>query len=350
MALAGGLGLGGWCAVAGAAAAAPAPELAFPYYRAEQAVQGLRRRHLLPRAQRFAGQARALAEAASAHAQGGLTRPALYTAWQQARLAWMALAQPALGPLLTRRSQREIDFWPLRPALLQQALQQPPQDAAQLQRVGAPAKGFPAIEALLAAPPAPGQGPYLVLLAEAIDAEAQALLAGFEALAAQDLSQDEDAARAAHVEWINQWLGALEQLRWQQIEQPLQRARSAGLGRPPFARLQMADNRADWQLQWQTLLALARLQPAQRRDPPQPGQALLPIEALLLGKGHMRLAARWGHALDAVSARMAVLPAHPRQRELRALAAALKAVRTLYQAEVATALDVPLGFSSADGD
>ncbi|HAX22249.1 MAG TPA: peptidase M75, partial [Hydrogenophaga sp.] len=81
-----------------------------------------------------------------------------------------------------------------------------------------------------------------------------------------------------------------------------------------------------------------------------PGQALIPIEALLMGKGHLALAGRWGQALDAVSAAVAGLPAQPGERELMALSRTMKTVTTLYQGEVASALDVPLGFSDADGD
>ena len=40
----------------------------------------------------------------------------------------------------------------------------------------------------------------------------------------------------------------------------------------------------------------------------------------------------------------------PLQREVVAAAARLKVVTALYQAEVAPALDIPLGFSDADGD
>ena len=112
----------------------------------------------------------------------------------------------------------------------------------------------------------------------------------------------------------------------------------------------MADNLAEWRTQWQALNAQARLQPAQRTEPPPPGQALIPIEALLMGKGHLALAGRWGQALDAVSAAVAGLPAQPGERELMALSRTMKTVTTLYQGEVASALDVPLGFSDADGD
>ena len=111
-----------------------------------------------------------------------------------------------------------------------------------------------------------------------------------------------------------------------------------------------ADNAAEWRAQWQALRTQARLSAAQRAQPPQPGQGLVPIEALLMGKGQIALAQRWGQALDRADAAIAALPAKAGEKELMALSKTLKGVTTLFQAEVAAALDVPLGFSDADGD
>ena len=47
---------------------------------------------------------------------------------------------------------------------------------------------------------------------------------------------------------------------------------------------------------------------------------------------------------------MAALQAQASSRELLALAQRMKTVTVLFQNEVAAALDVPLGFSDADGD
>lgn len=342
-------------AVWATAAPEPAPAqdtgvVAHPYYRVEHALQGLYRHHLPPLHLRLGQEAEQLAQRARSHCEGPPQPAALREAWAHTRLAWVAATHPALGPVVTRRSQREVDFWPVRPALLQRALASPPQGLADMVRVGGPAKGLPALEWLLAGPAAASHCPYLALVAEAISAEAQALASEFDALAVKDWSADEDAARAAFAEWINQWLGGLEALRWQQIEQPLQRARTTGAGRAPaFARQQLADNVADWRAQWQSLLAHAR-SPQPANAPPQPGQALVPIEALLRGKGHIALADRWARRLDDVTAGFAALPAEPGAGSLLQLATTMKQVTVLYQREVAAALDVPLGFSSADGD
>lgn len=348
-----------WLAGAAAVVALPwstagraqAPNVAFPYYRGEQALQGLYGVHLPPLARAFEEKARALAAASRQHCSGPANPGALRTAWREARLAWVRLANPAVGPVVTRRSQREIDFWPTRPALLKRAMDSAPRTPKDMERIGGPAKGFPAMELLLAGPAQPAHCPYLALVAAGIEAEAVALREAFDGLARQDWTSDEDATRKAFNDWINQWLGGLENLRWQQVEQPVQRARTAGRGQAPaFARQAMEDNRADWQAQWQSLRAQARLQAGQRTNPPQPGESLLSIEALLLGKGQLALAERWGRAVDAVTAALDALPAQPKEAELMALSSRMKAVSSLYQGQVAAALDVSLGFSSADGD
>lgn len=328
--------------------------LAFPYYSGEDALQGLYAHHLPPLARDFETQAKALGATARQHCGGRATpasTTALKDAWRKALLSWQALSSPALGPVIEHRSQRQIDFWPARPALLTKALERAPKTLADMESIGTPAKGFPAMEQLLAARPSPAHCPYLVLLAEGIETEATALRSGFDALAARDWTSDEDAARSAFAEWINQWLGGLERLRWVHIEQPVQKARTAGKGHAAeFARLASADNAAEWRTQWQALRAQARLRPEQVRQPPRPGQGLLPIEALLMGKGQIALAQRWGQALDRADAAFAALPTRAGEPELMALSKTLKGVTTLFQAEVATALDVPLGFSDADGD
>lgn len=325
--------------------------LAFPYYSGEDALQGLYAHHLPPLARDFEKQALALSAAARQHCAGPANPTALKDVWRRALLSWQTLSSPALGPVIERRSQRQIDFWPTRPALLAKALERMPKTLADMESVGTPAKGFPAMELLLAAKPSPAHCPYLVLAAEGIEAEAVALRAGLDQLAARDWTSDEDAARSAFAEWINQWLGGLERLRWLHVEQPVQKARTAGKGHAPeFARGAAADNAAEWRAQWQALRAQARLTTAQRAQPPQPGQGLVPIEALLMGKGQIALAQRWGQALDRADAAIAALPAKAGEKELMALSKTLKGVTTLFQAEVAAALDVPLGFSDADGD
>ncbi|EGI77092.1 imelysin family protein [Hylemonella gracilis] len=357
------------CAVslglAGLVSAQTAPRLAFPYYTAEQALTGLYARQLPPRAQAFDISAQALVQATQAHCQGRIDKDGLHAQWQQTLLRWQALATPALGPLVQRRSQRQIDFWPVRPNLIDKALKGAPRDLADMARVGTPAKGFAGFEYLLAESPATGlQGEanrgrctYALLVAQGIAAEARALRADFEGLAQRDWQVDEESAdaeariaqtRAAFAEWVNQWLGGLERLRWLQMEQPLVKAQTSG--KPPaFARQDWADNLVDWRAQWDSLRAQALLSDPQA-VPPVPGQAFVPIEALLYGKGQVQLAARWRQALTAADAALGRLGSTYSSADLAGATRQLKELTVLYQQQVAAALDVPLGFSDADGD
>lgn len=391
--------------LAGGTVHAQMPQVAMPFYSAEHALAGVYAHHLPPLSQTFQVQADALVHATTQHcaAQPGLgrghappsaTAPHLHATWQQTMAAWEALSTPAVGPVLTRRSQRQIDFWPTRPELIAKALDKNPQTLADMERVGTLAKGLPAFEHLLESwrPLNPAQGSafdaqglkpgektrevpfvnqpmpaatcqYLVLVAQGVQLEARELASELNSWAAKDWQAQSDSdpavTRVALVEWLNQWLGGVERLRWMHLEKPVKAAQTTGnasKSHPPrFARVARTANLASWRAQWASLRTQGQLTPPQRRWPPVPGEALVPIEALLLGKGHIALAQRWAQALDGVSTRMAALPdpAPARatdHRQLLAVAAALKAVTHLYQAEVATALDIPLGFSDADGD
>jgi len=346
-------------AAPGTAAPVNAPANAFPYYSAEQAMQGLYGHHLPPLAAAFEAQAQALAGSAAHHCQGQAPLAELRAQWRQTLLAWQSLSTPAVGPVVERRSQRQIDFWPTRPALLRKALEKAPQTLADMDRVGTPAKGFSALERLLfatsAAPSATrldaATCSYVHLSAQAIAVEAQALKTELDTLATQDWTASPEATGTAMAEWVNQWLAGLERLRWAHIGKPIQSHQTSGKGGTiAFPRQTPEHNLADWRAQWQSLRAQARLSPAQRQTPPEPGQALVPLEALLIGKGQLALAQRWAQALDRADAGLAQLQPQSGPRELQALTATLQAVTVLFQNEVAAALDIPLGFSDADGD
>lgn len=328
-----------------------------PYYSAEQALQGLYDHHLPARAQAFEQSSAQLASRTEAHCRGQASLAELRTQWQQTLVRWQTLETPELGPLVARRSQREIDFWPTRERLLSQALTKAPQTLADMERVGTPAKGFPALEQLLitakdrALPPAPCH--YAELITQGIAAEAQAIRADLTALEKKDWIEAPEDTGSAFGEWVNQWLGGLERLRWAHIEKPIQTHRTTGApsSQPvAFPRLTREANLADWRAQWQSLRAMARLAPGQYAAPPVPGEALVPIEAMLIGKGLAPLAQRWAQAIDRTSADLAALTPLSSEADLLAMTQRMKAVTLLYQNEVAAALDVPLGFSSADGD
>jgi len=328
-----------------------------PYYDAEQALQGVYRHRLPALAKAFEQSSAQLVSRTEAHCQGQAPLAELRRQWQQTLVHWQTLSSPELGPLVARRSLREIDFWPTRERLLRQALEKAPQTLAEMERVGSPAKGFPALERLLTTGPgsalAPATCHYAGLVAQGIEAEARTLNTALAALAQKDWSESPNDAASAFAEWINQWLGGLERLRWAHIEKPIQTHRTTGApsGQPvAFPRLTREANLADWRAQWQSLQAMARLRPGQYAAPPVPGEALIPIEALLIGKGQLALAERWAQAVDRAGADLAALTLQSTDNALLATSQRMKALTVLYQNEVAAALDVPMGFSSADGD
>jgi predicted lipoprotein len=326
------------------------PVVAFPIYNAAHAMQGLHRHTLLPRAQAFSQAATALTTQTVAYCNGSTSLPVVRQQWKDTRQAWEALSSVATGAVLERRSQRQIDFWPVRPALVERAIARAPQGEAAMQLVGTPAKGLPALEWLLwTRPAAPATPPctFAQEVAKDVEREAKELVQAETKIAAQDWEDDAEASGKGMAEWINQWLGALEQLRWAQMEKPLKAAPANE--RPAYARLASSSDAVSWQTQWQALRAQAGVTPEQRRAPPQPGQALVPIEAILMGKGELALATRWSVALAKADA--AMVSADPaRASTVLSATTALKTLNMLFQNEVASSLDIPLGFSSADGD
>lgn len=325
-----------------------------PYYSAAQALQSLYAVDLPARANAFAASTEELASSLTAHCQGTTPLADPRQRWTQALLRWNELATPAMGPVLSRRSHRHIDFWPSRPELIAKALARHPANLEDLERIGTPAKGLPALEILLS--PAtdkqalnqqPDTCHYATLLAQEVAQEAQQLQQAHHDWAERDWSDNPELTGSAMAEWVNQWLAALEKLRWLHMEKPI---RSAQGKAPAFPRLSREINTQEWLAQWRPLYAQAALTPAQRQAPPQAGQSLIPIEALLLGKGHVTLAQRWHAALDHANRALLQLSPGASTPDVLACAGQLKMVSALFQTEVAAALDIPLGFSDADGD
>ena len=105
------------------------------------------------------------------------------TQWQQTLVSWQALSSPELGPLVARRSQREIDFWPTRERLLRQALAKAPQTLWPTWSAWArPPKAFRRSSNCSPRPQGPALAPatchYAGLIAQGIAAEARALNTG----------------------------------------------------------------------------------------------------------------------------------------------------------------------------
>lgn len=320
---------------------------AVPFYTPDHFIAGLHEHWYAPRAATFRDEADTLVAATTrlcnaTDAPAAALRDAR-SRWQSTMRAWDTLSAVAVGPIVQRRSLRQIDFQPTRPELIARAIRGAPADLQALERVGTPAKGLPALEWLLWTQPVAPNTPacrYAGLLAQEVSAEAKALAQAFEALAAKP--PEGEAASAAMAEVLNQWVGGLERLRWARIERPLKSAQ----GKPPaFARAASGSSRQGWDASWQGLAALGVAADAA----PQPGAGLVPLETYLRGRGLNPLADKLAAAVRAAGTALGRTdPARP--ATLQPATKALGALQRLAETQVAPALDVQIGFSDNDGD
>ncbi|MCD2511786.1 imelysin family protein [Comamonas endophytica] len=323
-------------------------EVALPFYTPVHLSAGLTSQWYNANAAAFAGSAQALVEGWQQYCAGQGSIGAVQQRWRAAATDWERLSAVALGPLVERRSMRLLDFQPLRPAAVRKAIATAPTDLRGMERVGAPAKGFPALEWLLWTEPAAPNTPacsYALMAAREVQSEAQALQQAFTRLAQTPWDEeDSTAAPTLMAEFINQWIGGLERLRWAQMEKPV---RSQGKSAAPdFARSASQTSLQSWRAQWAALQALA----VHRAGAvPVPGKDIVPIELYLRGRGLNDLAQQWVDAVQAADQAMAQLASTDSEAVLKAVRA-LNQVKQQMQDQVAPALEVNIGFSDADGD
>lgn len=326
--------------------------VAVPWYRPADVMKGLYRSLLLPRAEHFAQETQSLMPALQmlCAAPAGTSKQALEAArtqWARALAAWEVLAALPVGPLIERRALRQIDFQPTRPELIEKAIARHPSGAADMERIGTPAKGLPALEWLLwtrSAGPATPACSYAQQVGAELQREAQALRQAVQAAAEQEW--DEAAGDAAFAEFINQWVGAAERLRWAQIDKPRREAAGKGRRAPVFARQASGQTASSWARQWRVLQELAVFEGG---EVPQPGQGAVPLETYLRGQGLNPLADRWRAQVQRTQAAMHGLGPGDTRR-LDTAVRSLAGSKALAEGEVASALKVSIGFSDADGD
>ena len=344
------------------AAAAPAWQReAVPFYDTVHALQGIYGHWALPRAKDFDQSARALAPAVAALCQAPASDSktalaAARTAWQATARAWEQLTAVSIGPVIARRSQRAIDFTPTRPALIEKAIVTQPQGAKAFERIGTPAKGLPALEWLLWTRPVQPGSPacsYAHEVAQDVARESAALQAAFTTAAGTDWGAEDEQEQSTQAisEFVNQWVGGIERLRWAQMEKPLRAAGSgSGSRTPDYPRSASGDTLAAWAATWAGLRSVTAL-PANAATP-APGEALVPLEMYLRGKGLNPLADKLHQAASKVDASMAQVQKAGVQNKaaIQQTAKDLAALKFLAESEVAPALQVTIGFSDADGD
>ncbi|MFN3417143.1 MAG: imelysin family protein [Caldimonas sp.] len=330
-----------------AAPALPQPQwtrVAVPFYTPVDLLVGWHRFVTAPQARVLQERAQVLARAVDDYCHGREPLEHVRGPWRETTTAWERLSAVATGPLITRRSLRQIDFSPTRANLIERAIRTAPRGAAAMERIGTPAKGLPALEWLLWTQPAAPATPACAYAREvALDLlrETQALSEGFAALARRGRDDwPEDEVVAAVGELVNQWVGGVERLRWAQMEKPLRAGTPQTL--PRHASGTTAQS---WQAHWAAVAAQARA----GAEVPAPGEGRVTFELYLRGRGLNDLADRWVTAVEAADRRVSAADPKTPSTALDA-AQALADLKRLAEAELASALEVRLGFSDADGD
>ena len=315
-----------------AQAASPVPPLT-----SGAAAQALYGQWMVPQSAQAYQSAQRLEQQLVQYCAGQAALPAVRSQFTQASQHWEQLSALAMGPQIERRTARMVDFQPLRPALLKAALRKAPQSLAAMETVGAPAKGFPAIEYLLWTDPAQPGSPacdYTRWVAADVSQELGALhQANLAAAEAKQLDFESTA------EFLNQWIGGVERLRWASMEKPL---RSASADKPAaVTRAASQGTLASWQAQWAALRRLAIGSNA--------GGQEVSIARLVEVQGWERLAHEVRAAVQQVDAAMQSIDRVALQR-IAPASQALAQLKHLVENDVALALDVTIGFSDADGD
>jgi predicted lipoprotein len=250
-----------------------------PFYTAGDFMRGAYRFWYAPQAAAFAEQAGGLPTAISAvcDADADAPRAKLEQArerWKASALAWDRLSGVQVGPLVQRRSTRQIDFTPTRPELIKRAIQTAPQDATAMESIGTPAKGLPALEWLLWTPaiaPATPACRYAVQVAADIQREADALAKAFSDLAARPPGEAEETQRPGDERThqpVDGRAGTPALGRDGKAAHGRQRARRPQ--RRAYARSASGQTAARWAAQWQALRTLGA---SQASEAPRPGTA-----------------------------------------------------------------------------
>ncbi len=103
-----------------------------------------------PMANDFAKSSAALAHKSEAYCQGKAKLDELRTAWRNTQANWQPLEMMPIGPVSENRLHRQVNAWPLRVNLLEPLLKDDASASVdRVRRMGAAAKGLPAVEYLL---------------------------------------------------------------------------------------------------------------------------------------------------------------------------------------------------------
>jgi uncharacterized protein len=247
--------------------------------------------------------------------------------WRAVALVWRRLDALPIGPTLTRRTRRQFDFSPTRPKDIEAAI------ASAAERIGASARGLPALEYLLFADARLAQRAeaarcrYAARLAGEFAAEAQALAREWREWGEQWRDAESEHARehaqAAMTDAVNALIGSLDQLRLRRLKR--------------FEGVRSGATRAH---------LLATLEGVE--------QGLAGAGRVLRGLGHLDLADQLDARIAATQRAFRALPAKVDAKAaapgLRRAIDAVARLQAVVSGDVAEALRVTVGFNESDGD
>jgi predicted lipoprotein len=267
--------------------------------------------------------------------------------WRVAARRLRRLEALPIGPTLERRSLRRFDFWPTRPAQIEEAVALRPVSADALKSVGASAQGLPALEYLLFDEKrrlisTPMRCRYAALLAQTVADEATLLDTAWRDWDGQWSGDHVDAAKlkSTLADVVNATVGTLEQLRGRKLEKP---AQSRNRREPLFDAWRSGATRVHLISTFDGVRSVIF-----------GGRSGIGLHAVLRGRGHVTLANRIGEEAQAVTVALKALPANlaspSASRGVMRAASAIARLQTTLSREVASVLNVGIGFNESDGD
>lgn len=304
--------------------------LLFPYYESEQFLASTVKFHFEPATLGLKSAFNALKGATHAYCSGadGVSLAFVLERADSAYHAWLLLSAVVEGPMLEGNLPKALDFQPFRVTTVQRALASYAADPAVFNTLGSPAKGFPVMFYLLNRVKVQANSPECNYLLAVVHDSSQTI----EALAWSASSLNAQ----LH---FNQVLGAVQRLTWDQLEKPRLQALDQGRVAAPL-------NVQGLQVQWAGVLQLLI---HQGDVPPSPDEHLVSLEAYLRGLGHLKVAQPLRASVLRVDQAIQAL----RRTQFAGVSKTvteLKTLLTVLERDVAPALNVPVMFSSSDGD
>lgn len=334
------LGLAAVCL--GARAAPPAPVVAPSEWMASLASD-----YLGPGYEALARDTAALTDTLSraCSADGSAAASQARRQWKQAALALRRLSPMPFGPVLESRLLRQIDFWPTRPKQIETSIDQFAAPDARLARIGATAKGLPALE-------------YLLFDADRVPIERDAAACAYAAWLAGEVTQSVGGAVHGWREWgaslaqtepdeerrllndaVNILIGSTEVLRLKYLEKPALSSSPS----PDYDAWRSTASRATIRAYFEGLRAGLLGE-----------ERALGLVVVMKGRGLLVLSARLETLVNSSTRALERLPEDLRAAGGSAKAAAaageLLELQRFLAEDVAETLKVAVGFGESDGD